>query len=111
METRRQDGRGDLAGAGGATEHSLAVAEVCSAWFPCRYGVLLLGSGRGDLVGCFVTAWLIGYVMLDPEDNYTTTVVGAIACTLAEASPFGNDNLLIPLLTGAAVEWVAPILV
>jgi dolichol kinase len=36
--------------------------------------------------------------------NYTTVTLGALACTVAEALPYGNDNLNIPLLTALVVD-------
>ena len=65
---------------------------------------------------CFVTAYLIGLLYLETESTTTTTtglvstkrqvLVGALACMVAEALPFGNDNLLIPIVTGAAVTYL-----
>lgn len=58
-------------------------------------------------LACFATAWIIGWIMI--RDDETTAdmrriTLGALACCVAEALPFGNDNLLIPLITAAAVQ-------
>lgn len=57
-------------------------------------------------IGCFVTSWLCGFLMLT-NMNPIQISVGALACTLAECLPFGNDNLTIPLMTAAAIEMSA----
>lgn len=58
-------------------------------------------SVAGSL-GCFATSWLCGYFML-PDLNVVRITCGALACTIAEALPFGNDNITIPLATAAIV--------
>lgn len=75
---------------------------------------------------CFVTACAVGGAFLLPQPSYdaTTTatanadattfsfsalvvvLAGAAACTAAEAAPFGNDNLTIPVVTALTVELV-----
>jgi dolichol kinase len=67
-------------------------------------------------LACFATAWIIGWIMIQKgdvddggRDDETTAdmfqiTLGALACCVAEALPFGNDNLLIPLITAAAVS-------
>jgi len=65
----------------------------------------VIGSASlAGCVACFVTALFVGFLYL-----HTTTqiVVGALACTLAEALPYGNDNLQIPIITGATVTYLA----
>ncbi len=77
-------------------------------------------------IACFTTAFLIGYTMgdwllelppLSSSSTITSMMYGqqpflemmmrfassAMACTLAEACPFGNDNLLIPIATALAL--------
>ncbi|KAL7556206.1 hypothetical protein ACA910_017365 [Epithemia clementina (nom. ined.)] len=83
---------------------------------------------KASLAGCtacFFTAVVVGLAYFVPElgrsssstgasihdrhavsDQLWTVFVGALACTIAEASPFGNDNLLIPLITGATVTYL-----
>ena len=44
---------------------------------------------------------------LDPKNNNNnmqSLVLGALACTVAEGLPFGNDNLNIPILTALVVD-------
>jgi dolichol kinase len=53
-------------------------------------------------IGCFSIALLTGYGVLGT--NIMEIMVGALACTLAEAFPVGNDNLLIPIVTGASIH-------
>jgi dolichol kinase len=67
-------------------------------------------------LACFATAWIIGWIMIkkgeddSSRDDETAATdlrritLGALACCVAEALPFGNDNLLIPLITAAAVH-------
>jgi dolichol kinase len=60
-------------------------------------------------VACFITAWIVGYFMLRVENtatNYVTVSIGALACTIAEGLPFGNDNLNIPILTAMSVKMM-----
>ena len=58
-------------------------------------------------MGCFATAWLCGYFMLPNMDMFQLSI-GALACTLAECIPFGNDNLTIPLATALAITLSGP---
>jgi dolichol kinase len=54
---------------------------------------------------CFLSAWLIGYVMLETTTETYLFVItaGALTCCIAEAIPvFGNDNLQVPILTALA---------
>ena len=61
------------------------------------------GSSMSGCIACFGTAWLVGVVML-PMVSQSTLLLGALACTIAEASPYGNDNMNIPLLTAIMVD-------
>jgi dolichol kinase len=87
----------------------LSIADPVAAWvgrsvpsFRIHESASVAGS-----VACFVTAWVIGYLYLatgSAEDAPLGIITwGALACCLAEASPVGNDNLLIPIATAAAV--------
>jgi dolichol kinase len=71
-------------------------------------------------IACFITAWMIGYVLLVvPNETATATkyenpiitiTAGALACCIAEAIPFirgGNDNLQIPIFTALIVTMVS----
>lgn len=61
-------------------------------------------SSLAGCLGCLSTAWLIGYVML-PDATTLQISVGALACTFAESSLLGNDNLTIPLFTATVLRW------
>ena len=62
------------------------------------------GSSITGCAACFGTAWMVGRWML-PNPSFQRLLVGALACTIAEASTFGNDNLNIPVLTALAVKY------
>jgi dolichol kinase len=63
-------------------------------------------------IACFTTAWIIGYIMLFERNNTMTNhdviviTSGALACCITEAMPYGNDNLLIPIITAFVVHMV-----
>ena len=89
----------------------LSYADPAAAWIGRSVPVRKLHSGAsvGGCLACFVTACLVGYMTLSSDDDpyfKEKILVGASVCTFAEALPFGNDNLLIPLLTATAVEWL-----
>jgi dolichol kinase len=56
----------------------------------------------GSIAG-FVTASLIGFFYLKQASIYKI-ITGALACCIIEASPYGNDNFFIPVVTGLVVE-------
>ena len=93
----------------------LSIADPVAAWVGRSvpsFRIHQTASFAGTLA-CFVTAWLIGYLYLatgsesTDEPSLGMITWGALACSVAEASPVGNDNLLIPIATAAAV-MVAP---
>ena len=55
------------------------------------------GSAAG-----FVTAVLIGYMY--SITSWSKIIIGALTCCIVEASPYGNDNLLIPVVTSFVME-------
>ena len=65
---------------------------------------LCKGSTLSGCIACFVTALGVGYIMLGPTVSNETLLLGSLACTIAEAVPYGNDNLNIPLITGIFVD-------
>jgi dolichol kinase len=83
----------------------LALADPVAAWVGQSISSpkLTKSASAAGCIACFITAWSIGYVMLDPSSRWGITA-GALACCLAEALPFGNDNLTIPLITSLAVQ-------
>lgn len=99
------------------------VSSVCFEMNVGRYAVLCLsysdpmaawiGSsfisprvfGSATLAGCFAcfaTATAVGLCVL--SSDAVEIGVGALACTVAESLPIGNDNLLIPIITASAVQ-------
>ncbi len=83
----------------------LALADPMASWIgsTIRSPKINRGSSFSGCLACFATAWGVGIVMLSNPSNHTL-FIGALACTLAEASPYGNDNLNIPILTALAVH-------
>ena len=63
-------------------------------------------SSLSGCMSCFVIALGVGWWMLGGE-NVTTLVAGAVACTIAEGLPFGNDNLNIPVITAFVVDQLS----
>ena len=61
-------------------------------------------SSVAGFMGCFATACIIGYLMLEDATMFQISI-GAFACSVAESMPIGNDNLLIPLITSIAMSW------
>ena len=90
----------------------LSWADPMAAWVgQSRHWYLAkihASASVGGCLGCFVTAVVIGYVCLiireEEGESWMSVLAGALACTLAEASPVGNDNLLIPLATAVAIQ-------
>ena len=99
----------------------LSVADPVAGWvgqsYPSRK-VHASASVAGCLA-CFATAWTIGALYFLPLDVHSLSSpslrmawgqisAGALACTIAEALPFGNDNLQLPLAAAAAVHYYFP---
>ena len=84
----------------------LSWADPMAAWVGRSVPLASLHSSAslGGCLACWMTSVAIGCLVLEGDmSSWECILAGAVGCTLAEASPFGNDNLLIPLLTGAAV--------
>jgi dolichol kinase len=69
-------------------------------------------SSLSGCLACFGTALGVGWWMLASHDDDSmfapfTLVAGALACTIAEGLPFGNDNLNIPVITAFVVDRFA----
>jgi dolichol kinase len=86
----------------------LSYADPVAAWV----GLSLPSPrvvGTATVTGCcacFLTALIIGMTMLLESDHAVVEIgLGALACTLAEAFPMGNDNLLIPIATASVVQF------
>ena len=85
----------------------LALADPMASWIgsTIRSPKVNAGSTVSGCVACFLTAIMVGKFMLSSPTNYTLSI-GALACTIAEVSPYGNDNLSIPILTALVVyHW------
>jgi dolichol kinase len=89
----------------------LSWADPTAAWVGqwSRSKIRINSSASlGGCLACFFTSMAIGCLFLQPELGWIHVAVGAIACTVAEASRFGiNDNILIPLATATAVQLVS----
>jgi len=101
----------------------LAFADPMASWIgsTMKSPKISSSSSVAGCFACFVTAWVVGYLMLDDDPTvkgydeatagdstnrfYMIVTSGAVACTIAEGFlPWGNDNLTIPLLTSLAVD-------
>lgn len=84
----------------------LALADPMAAYIGRTRPILKItpSLSLSGSVACFVTAYLVGYFSLQ-EATAKSLLRGAIACTVAEAFPYGNDNFLIPLVTAATVYF------
>ena len=99
----------------------LSYADPMAAWVGSSISSPRIGGGgvstNATVAGCgaaFVTALILGVGMLGGAGSQNglvlpvvvESVIGALACTLAESAPLGNDNLLIPIGTALAVQLV-----
>lgn len=85
----------------------LAVADPVASWIGSTIPSpkINTGSSLSGCIACFISSWIVGWVMLSSSmNNAFTLTIGALTCTLAEASPYGNDNLNIPIWTAAVVH-------
>ena len=93
----------------------LALADPMASWVGStiqspKFTMATSGGGTrtSSLAGClacFGTALVVGWWML--EVDVTVLVAGAVACTIAEGLPFGNDNLNIPVVTAFVVDQLS----
>jgi dolichol kinase len=85
----------------------LALADPVASWIGSTVSSPQLNKSASvsGCIACFVTAFVVGWLMLDTAHGDVFTLsIGALACMVAEALPFGNDNLNIPVLTALAVD-------
>jgi dolichol kinase len=104
----------------------LSIADPIASWIGSTIrSPKLTKSGNTSMagcIGCFIASWIIGYMMLDESiysqqqqqqhvhdgshqyNLFRTITIGALACTVAEGLPLGNDNLNIPVATAFVVE-------
>ena len=82
----------------------LAVADPIASYVGSKISSpqLCQGSTLSGCVACFITSLCVGYVML-LGCSWSVLILGAVACTISEAIPFGNDNLNIPIATTVTV--------
>jgi dolichol kinase len=80
----------------------LSWADPMAAWIgqSIKSPMLAKGTSLAGCLGCFVTAWIMGYLMLD---DWARITMGAAVCMLVEAMPIGDDNFAIPIATATAV--------
>lgn len=85
---------------------ALSYADPMAAYIgmTVRSPRIIASASLAGSLACFSTAYLLGYYMLNGD--VTQAFVGALVCTLSEAIPLGNDNLLIPVATAASIRWV-----
>ena len=99
----------------------LAIADPIASYIGATISSpqLCKGSSLSGCIACFLTSFCVGFIMLGytNSDGNTTggeassssstswfvLVLGALACTISEAIPFGNDNLNIPIATTLTV--------
>jgi dolichol kinase len=89
----------------------LSYADPAAAWIGRTIPLRKIhdSASVGGCLACFVTACVVGSAVLssDQDENPVARIlIGALVCTIAEALPVGNDNLMIPLLTALSVEWL-----
>ncbi|KAG7349059.1 hypothetical protein IV203_011656 [Nitzschia inconspicua] len=85
----------------------LALADPVASWIGSTVPSPKINkrTSVSGCLACYVTAFGVGHVMLgDTHNDFITLSIGALACTVAEAMPFGNDNLNIPIITALAVD-------
>ena len=90
----------------------LSLADPMASWVgsSVQSPRLSKGSSLAGCLACFGTALAIGYLRLIRATNDGSTgtipvIVGAIGCTLAEAIPFADDNLTIPVSISMVVRF------
>jgi dolichol kinase len=85
----------------------LSYADPMASWIGSTvYSKVKIHDGASvtGCTACFVTALVIGITTLG-TNNIRVSVIGAVACMIAEAMPFWNDNVMIPIATASAVQW------
>ncbi|GAX17591.1 hypothetical protein FisN_18Lh246 [Fistulifera solaris] len=89
----------------------LSYADPAAAWIGRTIPLRKFhdSASVGGCLACFVIACVIGagFLSYNQDENHVARIlIGALVCTIAEALPVGNDNLMIPLLTALSVEWL-----
>lgn len=105
----------------------LAIADPMASWVGSRIQSpkINASASMAGTLACFVTALCIGLVYLTksgPAEMETTAngdtsssslslvlwriSIGALACCIVEAVPYWDDNLVMPVVTAAAVHYM-----
>lgn len=84
----------------------LAFADPIASWAGSSIDSPRINGGTSvaGSAACFAAALVVGLLMLG-VDEIRASAVGATACTIAEALPFGDDNFNIPVLTVLSVRY------
>jgi dolichol kinase len=84
----------------------LSLADPMAAWIgrSIQSPMIHKSASLAGCLACLCTAWLVGWIFLRDTASLAQITAGAVACCIAEALTFGNDNLLIPIVTAAAVH-------
>ena len=85
----------------------LSMADPMASWIgsSVRSPNIHSSASVAGCLACFVSAYLLGFLYLPSlAVSLKQRLLGAMACTIAEALSFDYDNLLVPILTAAAVE-------
>lgn len=85
----------------------LAFADPVAAWVgkSVKTPMISRSASLAGSMACLFIAWIVGYMFLE-HASFSRITLGAIACMVAEACGWGNDNLSIPLLTAIVVQFM-----
>jgi dolichol kinase len=86
----------------------LSLADPLAAWFGQSIASprITKSSSVAGSSACFVAAWMIGWMFFYKERSLLSITLGACGCTISEALPFTNDNLIIPIVTAFSIQLV-----
>jgi len=87
----------------------LSFGDPMAAWvgrkFPTSPRFLSQNSSIIGSTACFMTSFLLGaMIFYSKEDFVWKAFAGASTCTVAEALPFVDDNLMIPISTAMSLH-------
>jgi dolichol kinase len=87
----------------------LSIADPLAAWVgqSIESPKITKSSSVAGSSACFLVAWMIGWVFFNKERSLLSITLGACGCTISEALPFANDNLIIPIVTAIFLELVS----
>jgi dolichol kinase len=86
----------------------LSLADPAAAWIGGSISSPRVHSSASVVgcLACFVTAVVLGALYI-PDKSIVQILVGGLTCCIVEAFSFRYDNLLIPILTAAAVHYTS----